>query len=342
MLRDGSQALRLESNQPAPMEGRSVGVFGIKSRLAYTRLLVIKCHPIVLLEGLRAVAEDYVSDVKPFSSLEEYQEHQHRRHALDEHIQYLSQLDLAQQRAAGHTLLADELDHMKEARIASQQQIEILDEYVSRLPAWLHARCPFCKQPVYWKIDPFDLNGDWWQWPYVPCDYQIPACEHLFCVDGALNLEGLQPTEVQNGIVWMASEVPFVKPRLLEEVGNVVAVIHRLPQKIAGKYTGYPIVYFGNPRPPRSEGSLGWARTEHHDDNGKWLVTYDKQDYRLDKWIARGKVHWLDPNDPDYPLVNSPLKAFPFQNIQGRRRPYKIHKGQVRLGYPADLRLTGP
>jgi hypothetical protein len=134
----------------------------------------------------------------------------------------------------------------------------------------------------------------------------------------------------------MASEVPFVKPRLLE-LGNVIAVIHRLPQKIAGKYTGYPIVYFGDPRPPLSEGSLGWARTEYYDEDGKWDIIYDVQDYDLDKWITAGKVCWLDSDDPDHPPVCGPPTAYPFRGVRGCQGPYTIRDGQVWWsGYPTD------
>ena len=140
----------------------------------------------------------------------------------------------------------------------------------------------------------------------------------------------------------MASEIPFVKPRLLE-LGNVIAMIHRLPQKIAGKYTGYPIVYFGDPRPPLSEGSLGWARTEYYNEDGLWNIVYDVQDYDLEKWIAAGKVCWLDPDDPEHPLVCGSPASYPFKDVQGQQGTYVIQDGQVwRPGYPADGSRGGP
>jgi hypothetical protein len=123
----------------------------------------------------------------------------------------------------------------------------------------------------------------------------------------------------------------------LLELGNVNAVIHRLPQKVAGQYTGYPIVYFGDPRPPLSEGSLGWARTEYHNEQGMWDIIYDIQDHDLDKWITAQKVCWLDPDDPEHPLVSGPPEAYPFRDVQGHRGPYTIQDGQVWWsGYPTD------
>jgi hypothetical protein len=279
----------------------------------------------------------YPPGTTPFSSLEEYLEHQHRWDEVMNEYWRLVDMDIALERETPS--LADK--HLEQRRVLSRQKEEILTEYANRLSTWLHSRGPFCGEPFYWKIDPFDLDGDWWQWHDFPVEDRVPACQHLFCVDGALNLEGHQPTEVQRGVVRMASEVPFVKPRLLE-LGNVIGVIHRLPQKIAGIYTGYPIVYFGNPRPPLSEGSLGWGRTEYHHEDGKWDIIYDIQDHDLDKWIVAGKACWLDPDNSEYPLVCGPPEAYPFRDVQGMRRPYMIKKGQVWPGYPADGRRGGP
>jgi hypothetical protein len=279
----------------------------------------------------------YPPGTTPFSSLEEYREYLLRQDKLDEQDRQLTEQyrSLKKERPK----LAEKV--MEELRALTRQQNAMLTEYASRLPTWLHSRCPFCGESFYWKIDPFDLDGDWWHWPFVPREDKVPACPHLFCVDGALNLEGHQPTEVQRGVVWMASEVPFVKPRLLE-LGNVIGVIHCLPQKIAGIYTGYPIVYFGNPRPPLSEGSLGWGRTEYHHEDGKWDIIYDIQDYDLDKWIVAGKACWLDPDNSEYPLVCGLPEAYPFRDVRGMRRPYMIKKSQVWPGYPADGRRGGP
>jgi hypothetical protein len=274
----------------------------------------------------------YPSDTMPFSSLEECLEHRRRRDELEKHRRQLREQYRSLKRETPE--LANKV--MEELRVLAKQDLAMFSEYADRLPIWLHSRCPFCGEPQYWKIDPFDLDGEWWFWPFVPREHKVPACPHLFCVDGALNLEGHQPTEVRRGRIRMASEVPFVKPRLLE-LGNVIAVIHRLPQKVAGQYTGYPIVYFGNPRPPLSEGSLGWARTEYHNEDGMWDIIYDIQDHDLDRWIKAEKVCWLDPDDTEHPLVNGPSEAYPFRDVQGHRGPYTIQDGQVWWsGYPTD------
>ncbi len=266
------------------------------------------------------------ADIQPFASEEEYREFcshlvemEATEKQLKEEYQELKRVDpqRAKEAAKRHGKLSSQLWKAKR-------------EYRKRLPLRLHARCPFCGEPLYWKIDPYSLAGEWWTWPFVPREHKVPTCEHVLCVDGALNLEGHTPTEITGGEknrIRMASEVPFVKPRMLE-LGNVVAVVHRMPEKIAGKYTGYPIVYFGDPRPPLSQGSPGWARTEFHDEQGKWNIVYDVQDYALDKWIAAGKLCWLDPHAP-HPLVCGPPEAYPFHALSGLQVPYVIQDGKV-------------
>lgn len=269
----------------------------------------------------------YPPDTTPFSSEKEYREllrHlaelRTERRQLSEQYRALKERD--PQRAE---------DLMKQLQALVRRITETRQAYGNRLPLRLHARCPFCEAPTYWKIDPFDLAGPWWAWPFVPREYKVPTCEHVLCVDGALNLEGHTPSEVTGGKskqIDMAAEVPFVKPRMLA-LGNVIAVVHRMPAKIAGKYTGYPIVYFGDPRPSLSQGSLGWACTEFHNEEGKWNIVYDVQAYDLDPWIKAGQLCWLDPDHPDHPLVCGPPEAFPFGDVAGLKVPYAIRDGQV-------------
>jgi hypothetical protein len=276
----------------------------------------------------------YPPDVTPFTSEEDYWEHRRRMAELKAEQQRLS--DLRDDLRERDPQRAEEV--LEEIRAVIRQGREVLQAYGYRMPLRLHGRCPFCAEPVYWKIDLFDLAGPWWSWPFVPREYKVPTCEHVLCVDGALNLEGHTPEEVTGGRsrrINIAAEVPFVKPRMLE-LGNVIAVVHRIPEKIGGCYTGYPIVYFGNPRPSLSEGSLGWACTEFHNERGMWNIIYDVQDYDLDTWIAAGKLCWLDPDDPEHPLVCGPPPAYPFRDLPGRRASYCIRDGKVLHGLPTN------
>jgi hypothetical protein len=268
----------------------------------------------------------YPPDTTPFSSYEEYLEHQRRLEELRAEERALTE----QYRALKESDPEGAERIMSALQKLARHERDLDREYGDRLPLRLYARCPFCGDPLHWKIDLYSLADEWWTWPFVPREYKVPTCEHVLCVDGALNLEGHTPTEITGGEknrIRMASEVPFVKPRMLE-LGNVVAVVHRMPEKIAGKYTGYPIVYFGDPRPPLSQGSPGWARTEFHDERGMWNIIYDVQDYALDKWIAAGKLCWLDPHAP-HPLVCGPSEAYPFHGLSGLQVPYVIQDGKV-------------
>jgi hypothetical protein len=161
----------------------------------------------------------YPPGMMPFSLLEEYLEHRSKRDELEERYRQLIEMDIALEQETPD--LANR--YFEERCSLTRQRRAMLTEYTDRLPIWLHSRCPFCGELLYWKIVPFDLDGDWWHWRDFPVEDRVPSCSHLFCVDGALNLEGHQPTEVQFGTVRMASEVPFVKPRLLE-LANVMVV----------------------------------------------------------------------------------------------------------------------
>jgi hypothetical protein len=90
-----------------------------------------------------------------------------------------------------------------------------------RLPYVLVSRCPYCDAPVWEQVGVFSLADPYWfnsgGSGRVGSEELGTLCPHLFCVDGALNLNGHQPTEAVHGAakITMAAEVPFVKPRVL-------------------------------------------------------------------------------------------------------------------------------
>jgi len=163
------------------------------------------------------------------------------------------------------------------------------------------------------------------------------TCEHLFCVDGALNLNQNKPTEakpwhslMQSDYIWLASEAPFVKPRVLG-LPTMCVVIHQLP--IAGeKYTAYPIVYFVKEQPKVTDYCIAWCAESHIANCPSGFIIHgkrsDAQDYELDKWVKRGVLFWLDIEDDKLPLTHNVTK-FPYKNISGRRHPYIIKNGEV-------------
>jgi hypothetical protein len=80
-----------------------------------------------------------------------------------------------------------------------------------------------CGANIWQKAMVFSLQDELWYRPYSNGRsdlFEPNLCNHLFCIDGALNLNGHQPTEVTNGSsksamtqkrdILMAAEVPFI------------------------------------------------------------------------------------------------------------------------------------
>jgi len=222
-----------------------------------------------------------------------------------------------------------------------RQESQAMYEFLRRRPLVLVSRCPYCAKATWVKVGVFSLLDRFWYHVYSDGREEVSEdslCKHLFCLDGALSLNGHRPTEaiapitVTNDTIRMAAEAPFVKPRVLN-LPTMVAVMHSFP--VADKYTAYPIVYFAERQPPQEEFCIGWARQEYvdHLEGGKPVVFIgrrtDAQDYELRKWVEQGKLLWLDPTG-DEQLIRGPVEAFPYNDVLGRRNPYTIKGGKVR------------
>lgn len=237
----------------------------------------------------------------------------------------------------------DTLGIQPETQQAAGAKSRLLAEFRHRrLPYVLIAICPFCNAEIWQRAMVFSLEDEFWYRLYGDgCEeiFEPERCSHLFCIDGALNLNGCQPSEARGSTesaftqkyhIRMAAEVPFVKPRVLQ-IPGMVAVIHRLP--VADQYAAYPIAYFAEKRPPRFHDTnfcVPWAREyyiEHYEGYNFSGWRSDVQEYDLIPWLDKGQVFWLDENEGT--LVNGPVQDFPFANIPGRRHPYRIESGQV-------------
>lgn len=274
---------------------------------------------------------------EPITSVEEYLAARRRHDELDSRIRYL-QLEMSKYWSVGKEIpqeLSDEYD------VLQPQGMPVMQEFFRRQPYVLVSRCPYCAREIWSPVGIFSLvDSFWYRQDSDGRDDAIEEsrCEHLFCIDGALNLNGHRPVEVRkpNTMVLydtlrMAAEVPFVKPRVLS-LPTMVAVLHSFP--VADRYTAYPVVYFAERRPPQKEFCIGWARREYvaaAENVGAVFIgrRTDAQDYELEKWVRQGRLFWLDPKDDDHPLVRGPLEAFPYGGVAGRRHPYAIHNGKV-------------
>lgn len=281
------------------------------------------------------------SDEAIITSVDEYFEARSRFEKLKSQREVLNS-EITQRKSEGKEI--DKLRHEISSLKLKEDQARI--EYQRRLPYVMVSRCPYCNAVIWQRVGIFSLNDEFW---YSESsggrETVLPEarCPHLFCVDGALNLNGHQPieanrpiTEVINDKLWMAAEVPFVKPRVLN-LPTMTAVIHKFP--VAEKYTAYPVVYFAEYQPKPIEFCIGWADTEYIGHSGQFgpgggvVVIIGKrqdfQDYELEKWVKQGKLFWLGSEDEDYPLLHGPIGAFPYNNMSGRRHPYYIKEGQV-------------
>jgi hypothetical protein len=203
---------------------------------------------------------------------------------------------------------------------------KLQEEYNHRLPIVQLSRCPYCNEPLLRQFDSYDLNGEWWH-PLRP-DYDIPkTCEHFFVLQGALNLNGRIPVEVQSkDSIYPGPEVPFVIPRLLEMAG-MVAVIHKLA--VGEHYTAYPIAYFTTQMPEPSERTQSWCRTTYALDKVFWSSRIEHFDYALTPWLRRGKIYWINADSPNLPVVHETLERYPFKDVSGRKFMLCIRKGEA-------------
>ncbi len=276
---------------------------------------------------------------EPITLVAEYMEMQQQYDVLKKQLGNTYQA-IRQQRGRGED---PDLKLVEESKRLKKHTLQVMYKFGRCQPFVLISRCPYCEAPIWTKVGVFSLMDKFWYFK-DDCgrDWVLDEfpCPHLFCVDGALNLNGHEPTEVQssglnsvNDTIWMAAEVPFVKPRVLK-MRTMVAVVNSFP--VAEKYTAYPIAYFTKRQPAQEKFCIGWARQAYFDRckprEAKTVFTgkrQDVQDYELEKWIERKKLFWLDPDDEEHPLVRGPVEAFPYGNVAGRRNPYTIKDGQV-------------
>jgi hypothetical protein len=275
---------------------------------------------------------------EPIKTVAEYTAARQLVDELEQQVQ-TSLREIKQQRERGSPPGAQRLAELD--RLSTQAD-QTRYAFFRRQPYVLVARCPYCQTPVWMKVGLFSLRDNFWQHPSGNGRDGIldsARCAHLFCVDGALNLQGssavgdlaaIKPDEAVISIQ-LAAEVPFVKPRVLT-LPTMLGVVHRFT--VADQFTAYPLTYFAENLPDQMEFCLGWAKTEYWDrlrPSGHMLIgtRSDRQEYDLERWISQGKLRWLDPDDQAHPLAPPMAQNFPYRNVAGRRHPYRLDKGVV-------------
>jgi hypothetical protein len=226
-------------------------------------------------------------------------------------------------------------DRLDKANLSGLNDQTALDRYAQlrrtyreKLPILPLSRCPFTRNPYLHSIDPFGIDGPWW-------DYRAPNRPlellggNIVAFTGAMRLGA--PLEAMPFLCRPGPAVPFVVPRILEREG-VRAVISSRP---IGAHTGYIIVYFANPAPADLEGFNDWGADDYQFESDTDQLGWDKvyvsaadYDFELGKWLADGKLLWIAPEDAEL-ILREGADGCPYVGLDGIRKPQLVQDGEV-------------
>ncbi len=209
-----------------------------------------------------------------------------------------------------------------------EQDRRILAEYRARLPVQLLARCPFCARAIVEPVDTFSLNGFGWGQANAGLGWsgslglrrrEFDYCEHLKIIAFFLNLNGHAPDELSpDKRIASGPEVPSLMLGPLC-APDIKVVMRSLPVGLldhaSPPYTLYFLSYFSADEAAFSAALRAWDVT--------YPVDYDNVDYDLAARAAQGQLLWLNPDDPELPLVGTDTAEFPYGHIDGDRGAYR-------------------
>jgi hypothetical protein len=229
---------------------------------------------------------------------------------------------------------AEALDEAADSDLAAQQAIDremrtLVDRYVAATPILALSRCPFTGEVFRHSLDPFGLDGLWWNSdsPQRPLETLIPT---FFAFCGAMQLR--EPLETAPFIAEPGPGVPYVLPRLLE-YQQIKAVLSSVA---VGSHQGFVITYFAEPmlyETPRAN-DWGSGRYSYTDEDGRFWVNEappdDLRAFDLEPWIRAGQLLWIRPGDPTLTL-RSDLATCPYLDLQGPEANQFVQNGRVWL-----------
>jgi hypothetical protein len=157
------------------------------------------------------------------------------------------------------------------------------------------------------------------------------GCEHFRVLTGALNLRGSDP-KGGKAEAHVGPDVPYVIPAVLN-LNSMVAVISSI--EMVNNMISYPTAYFSTELPGPGTLTATWRYTSYSfktvDGKSAWTIKNDPWDFDLAPWIARRKVYWIMPDDPDMQLVEPGMGKCPFVNLPGERLPQVIDGDELYL-----------
>jgi hypothetical protein len=199
------------------------------------------------------------------------------------------------------------------------------------------SRCPITQQVAYHSIDPYGLDGLWWdnQVPIRPVE-ALPST--FIMVLGALRLGPRvedTPFPVRPG-----PEAPYVVPEVLGHP-DIYAVVSTVK---VGAHTAYPVFYYGvgwegEVEPMNNWGANHWSYLDRdgnlrYHEYGAVPMTDDSYleglegdegeaeeytvDFDLRRWVDDGKLMWIAPEDETFTL-RSGASGCPYLDLPGSR-----------------------
>ena len=213
--------------------------------------------------------------------------------------------------------------------------------YWDKLPRYLIARCPLCGVRFTNRADThslFEWGGSDSRSLSSHPENTIP-CAHFVGVEQFIHLNGNFPTELDY-FPCTYGDVPIVVPELLLDELHAGAVIHSLPicrvegDAFTPRYSVYTVTYYADSPAQARDRSyrLHYPQGIGKDADTTPLFDTSGRGYReplvadLRHWVERGKLLWLDLDDPTLPLKSGPTSDFPYAGIQGVGGSYTYRK----------------
>jgi hypothetical protein len=228
-------------------------------------------------------------------------------------------------------LTGPSLEYLKSGRYHSDRRTynQGLEEYAESVPRVTLSRCPICGEPLDYSIDLRGLEYPWW-WEKFPYNFAPPkGCSHFLLLQGALDLNGHQPTEVQTWHTRPGPAKPFVIERLMNSINAKVVIGHT---QIGERYTGYPIAYFSESPVEQHELHQSWTRDRWtiYNEDGEPITSRSRRDtwsFDLNQYVVRNQLFWIKPNDEQLNLTAE--GELPFIKQGASTYPQLIQNGQI-------------
>jgi len=202
------------------------------------------------------------------------------------------------------------------------------DQYRANLPFLPLSRCPFSAQVLYHSLDPYGIDGLWWNYdaPVRPVE-NLPPTFHS--ITGALYLEG--PPENAPFTCAPGPGLPYIVPEVLAN-DHMRAVLSTV---MVGRHTGYAVVYFSDiaPVPVQRLNSWGmnhWEAVDLHGGYG-WgsdTIRAGQFDFDISGWIKKEKLSWIRPGDGTLTLQEG-LAGCPYLSLTGTKNIQRLRNGNI-------------